>query len=349
MAVTQESFGKSRDGRDLHLYTITNKNGMKAKVTNLGAILVELWVPDKSGKLQDIVLGYESADRYYKNPSFFGATVGPSANRIGNASYEIDGMNYELDVNDGPNNLHSHFELGYHKRVWDAETTDNSVTFSIYDPATLGFPGNKDVSVTYTVTDDNELKLHYHGTSDQPTILNLTNHTYFNLDGHDSGNILDHEIELKCANYTPTIPGSIPTGEIAPVAGTPMDLTTRKRVGDDIDKDFEQLKLAGGYDHNFCIDGYDGKLRQCATVWAAKSGRVMKVYTDLPGVQFYAGNFITPEDGKTGYHYEKRSGLCLETQYYPDTIHHDNFPSCIFGGEDEDARVYDTVTVYAFE
>ncbi len=349
MSVTQEAFGKSRDGRDLFLYTIENGNGMKAKVTNLGAILVQLWVKDKEGKAQDIVLGYDSADRYYSNPSFFGATVGPSANRIGGASYEIDGVNYDIDVNDGPNNLHSHYELGYHKRVWDVETFDDGVRFYISDPATLGFPGNKEVSVTYTVTDKNELKLHYHGTSDEKTILNLTNHTYFNLDGHDSGNILDHEIELKCANYTPCVKGSIPTGEIAPVSGTPMDLTSRKRVGDDIDTDFEQLNNAGGYDHNFCIDGFDGSLRQCATVWAAKSGRVMKVYTDLPGVQFYAGNFITPEDGKGGYHYEKRAGLCLETQYYPDTIHHENFPSCLFGGSEDDARVYDTVTVYAFE
>lgn len=349
MSVTQEAFGKSRDGRDLFLYTIENGKGMKAKVTNLGAILVQLWVPDKEGKVQDVVLGYDSADRYYSNPSFFGATVGPSANRIGGASYEIDGVNYDIDVNDGPNNLHSHYELGYHKRVWDAEIFDDSVRFCISDPATLGFPGNKEISVTYSVTDKNELKLHYHGTSDEKTIINLTNHTYFNLDGHDSGNILDHKIKLECADYTPTVKGSIPTGEIAPVAGTPMDLTSPKRVGDDIDKDFEQLNMAGGYDHNFCIDGYDGTLRQCATVWAAKSGRVMKVYTDLPGVQFYAGNFITPEDGKEGYHYEKRGGLCLETQYYPDTIHHDNFPSCLFGGSEGEAKVYDTVTVYAFE
>ncbi len=349
MAVTQEAFGKSREGRDLYLYTIANGKGMKAKVTNLGANLVELWVPDKAGKTEDIVLGFSDSDSYYANPSFFGAVIGPSANRIGGAAYEIDGIGYEIDVNDGHNNLHSHFELGYHKRVWDAEIFDDGVKFSLSDPATLGFPGNKEVSITYTVTENNEIKLHYHAESDQRTIINLTNHSYFNLDGHDSGNIMDHEIKLDCSNYTPTVPGSIPTGEIAQVAGTPMDLTSRKRVGDDIDKDFEQLKLAGGYDHNFCIDGYDGKLRQCATVWGPKSGRVMKVFTDLPGVQFYAGNFIAPADGKCGAKYGKRSGLCLETQYYPDTIHHENFPSCVFGGEEEGARVYDTVTVYAFE
>lgn len=349
MAVTQEVYGKSRDGRDIILYTITNSKGMKAQVTNLGAILVSLWVPDASGKAEDIVLGFDTAEEYYDNSCFFGATIGPNANRIGDASYEIDGICYELDDNDGGNNLHSHFELGYHKRMWDAETSEDSVIFSIYDPATLGFPGVKEITLTYSLTENNELKLHYYGTSDQPTIINLTNHTYFNLDGHDSGSIVDHEIKLNCAKYTPTVPGSIPTGEIADVAGTPMDLTSFTRIGDHIDDDFDQLEMAGGYDHNFCIDGYDKSLRETATVKAAKSGRVMKVYTDLPGVQFYAGNFIKPQTGKGGCTYNKRGGLCLETQYYPDTVNHDNFPSCIFGGEGEDEKIYDTVTVYAFE
>lgn len=349
MSVTQEAFGKSREGRDIVLYTIENSKGMKAKVTNIGAILVELWVPDSSGEAKDIVLGFDAGDKYYGNSSFFGATVGPSANRIGEAGYEIDGVYYEIDENDGPNNLHSHMELGYHKRMWDAETTDDSVMFSLTDPATLGFPGVKDVTLSYTLTENNEIKLHYHATSDQATIINLTNHSYFNLDGHDAGTIMDHQLQLNCSKYTPTIPGSIPTGEIADVAGTPMDFTTMKRVGENIGDDFEQLTLAGGYDHNFCIDGYDGTLRQCATVKAAKSSRVMKVYTDLPGVQFYAGNFIDAIDGKAGARYDKRSGLCLETQYYPDSIHHDNFPSYIFGGDDENARIYDTTTVYAFE
>lgn len=349
MSVTQEAFGKSREGRDVVLYTIKNSKGMMAKVMNVGAILVELWVPDKDGKLQDVVLGYDNVSDYYNNPSFFGSTIGPSANRIADATYEIDGINYEVDINDGPNNLHSHIELGYHKRMWDAETSEDSVTFSLYDPATLGFPGCKDVSVTYTLTENNELKIHYYATSDQATIINLTNHSYFNLDGHDAGSIVDHKIKLACSNYTPTDDGSIPVGDIAPVAGTPMDLTELTRIGDHIDDDFEQLKFGKGYDHNFCIDGADGSLRLCAEVQGPKSKRVMKVYTDLPGIQFYAGNCITPEDGKTGYHYEKRGGLCLETQYYPDSVNHDNFPSCIFGGEDDDARIYDTVTVYAFE
>ena len=345
MGVTSAKFGNSNDGREITLYTITNNKGMTAKVSSLGAILVELWVPDKNGNAQDIVLGFDKGEDYYGNPSFFGATVGPSANRIGGASYEIDGVCYELDANDGENNLHSHMELGYHKRMWDARVLADGVEFSLEDPATLGFPGNKKMSVTYKLTDDNELVLDYHGQSDARTIINPTNHTYFNLDGMDAGSIEDHYIKLECSNYTPTVPGSIPTGEIAPVAGTPMDLTKEVKVGAHIGDDFEQLNLAGGYDHNFCIDGWDGTLRLAATVRSEKSGRVMKTYTDLPGIQFYAGNFIDPQDGKKGVHYDKRHGLCLETQYYPDTIHHDNFPSCVFG----EGKDYRSQTVYKFE
>lgn len=349
MSVESKLFGTSREGREVMIYTIRNSKGMEAKVINVGAILVSLNVPDKDGKVQDLVLGYDNLDSYYGNPSFFGATIGPSANRIGGAEYEIDGVNYEIDINDGDNNLHSHMELGYHKRVWDAEVGEDCVKFSLEDPATLGFPGYKKVSVTYTVTENNELKLHYYGTSSERTILNLTNHTYFNLDGVGSGKIEDHELQLNAATFTPAVKGSIPTGEIASVKGTPMDFTEFTKVGARINEDFDQLNNAGGYDHNFCIDGWDGTLRQAATVKGPKSGRIMKVYTDLPGVQFYAGNFIDPADGKNGIKYDKRYGLCLETQYYPDTIHHENFPSCIFGGEEEDARVYDTTTIYAFE
>ena len=347
MSVTSKEFGCSRDGRELRLYTITGKNGLTAVVTNLGAILVSLIVPDAQGNKEDIVLGFDKADDYYGNPSFFGATIGPNANRIGNAEYEIDGVHYELDINDNDrNNLHSHIDNGYHKRVWDADNTDNSVTFSIEDPATLGFPGNKKLSVTYTVTDDNELKLHYVGSSDENTILNPTNHSYFNLDGFKAGSICGHKIQIEADEFTPTDDESIPTGDIASVKGTPMDLTTPTVIGDHIDDDFEQLNFAGGYDHNFCVRGYDGTLRKVATVWAEKSSRVMEVYSDLPGVQFYAGNFIQEgQTGKEGAVFNKRYGLCLETQFYPDAIHHENFQSPVFGPE----KSLDTTTVYAFK
>ena len=348
MAVEKSIFGKSPEGQEVYLYTITNQKGMKAAVTNLGAALVSLLVPDKDGNIADVVLGFENAEDYYKNPSFFGVVIGPSANRIGDASFTIDGTAYQLDVNDNANNLHSHKELGYHKQLWDAVAGENEVTFTLEDAdGSMGFPGNKKLTVTYSLDENNALSLHYHGSSDKKTILNLTNHTYFNLDGHNSGNIENHELRLMASGYTPVVAGAIPTGELAEVKNTPMDFTESKRVGLEINADFEQLELTGGYDHNWVIDGWNGELKHFATVKAPESGRVMKAYTTLPGVQFYAGNFIDPQEGKAGVIYEKRYGLCLETQYFPDTIHHDNFPTCIFGGSSDSE--YDSVTVYRFE
>lgn len=345
MAVEVNSFGRVYTVDEARIYSLKNKNGMEVQVTNLGAVIVRLMVPDKKGKVADLVLGFDKAQDYRKNKSFFGAVIGPSANRIGNATYKIDGVEYHADVNDGPNNLHSDFKNGYHKRLWNATTGDNFVTFSLEDEdGNMGFPGTKRIQITYTLTEDNALELHYHGSSDKKTILNLTNHTYFNLDGHDAGNIEDHELQLNCSNYTPVVKGAIPTGEIAPVAGTVMDFTKSKKVGKDINENFKQLKLTKGYDHNWVIDGWDGKLREFARVKGPKSGRVMTCYTTLPGVQFYAGNCIATQTGKDGVVYGKRSGLCLETQYYPDTINHKNFPSCVFGGKKE----YDSVTVYKF-
>ena len=264
--------------------------------------------------------------------------------------YTLDGVTYQLDKNDGANNLHTHKQLGFHKRLWDAEMGENSVTFSLEDEdGHLGFPGNKKVSVTYSLSEENELTLHYHAFSDKKTIINLTNHSYFNLDGHGAGSIEEHELWLRASHFTPVAAGSIPTGEIRAVAGTPMDFTQPKKIGRDIREDYEQLLLTGGYDHNFVIDGWndDGTLRHIATVKGPKSGRVMKAYTTLPGVQFYAGNFIDVQPGKDGVTYGNRCGFALETQYFPDTIHHENFPSYVFGGEN--GREYDSVTVYKFE
>lgn len=346
MSITKRNFGTDQQGREVTLYTMENQNGMKAEVTDLGAILVNLYVPDKNGKLDDVVLGFDSAAGYLKNGSFFGATVGPSANRIGGAGFTIDGTAYQVDVNDGPNNLHSHMEKGYHKRLWDAQAGENSVTFTITDTdGNMGFPGNKVLQVTYTLDEENGLTLHYHGTSDKKTILNPTNHTYFNLNGHKSGNIEGHELQLLASHYTPVVEGAIPTGEIAEVAGTVMDFTQPKAVGKEIRADFRQLLLTQGYDHNWVVDGWDGKLRKIAVVTAPESGRRMVTYSTLPGVQFYAGNCISPEPGKDGAFYDKRSGLCLETQYYPDSIHQPQFPSCVFG----EGRDYESTTVYRFE
>lgn len=345
MSVTRREFGTSPAGEKIYLYTILNKQGMCAEVMNYGAILVKVTAPDKQGVFKDVVLGFDTAEAYFKNPSFFGATVGPSANRIGGAAFEIDGQVYKLDVNDGKNNLHSHMEKGYHKRIWDVQTGENSVCFSLTEEdGCLGFPGNKACSVTYSLTENGRLELHYHGESDKKTVLNMTNHTYFNLEGAGNGNIEEHTLWMKASHYTPVVAGAIPTGEIAPVAGTPMDFTKPQKVGSRIREEFEQLKLTGGYDHNWVIDDYDGSVRLFAEVTAPTSGRILRAYTNLPGVQFYAGNFIDAQQGKNGAAYGARSGLCLETQFYPDSANKPMFPSCVFGPD----RIYDYTTVYEF-
>ncbi len=344
MALKKRNFGV--EGQEATLYTLENSKGMKAEVTNYGANLVNLFVPDKNGVIEDVVLGFDSVKGYMKNGSFFGATIGPSANRIAGAKFTIDGVEYHIDVNDGPNNLHSHMQDGYHKMLWEAEEGENSVTFTVRDTdGYMGFPGNKELSLTYTLDEENGLTLHYHAKSDKNTVMNPTNHSYFNLDGHKSGNIEGHIMMINASCYTPVVPGAIPTGELAPVKGTPMDFTSEKVVGKEIRENMEQLLLTQGYDHNWVVDGWNGELRHVATTIGPKSGRKMHTYSTLPGVQFYAGNCISDEPGKDGASYTKRSGLCLETQYYPNSINTPSFPSCVFGGEKE----YDSVTVYRFE
>ncbi len=335
MAVTSKSFGNAPDGTEVSLYTIKNSNGFTAEVTNFGAILVNLLVPDKDGEVADVVLGFDKVEDYFKNGSFFGSTIGPSANRIDNASMKINGVTYQLFANDGTNNLHSDNGLGYHKRVWNAEPKENCVVFTLED---------KNVQVTYTVTDENELKIDYYVTSDKPTLINMTNHTYFNLSGHDAGSIENHKLYINAFHYTPVYERLIPTGDLVPVEGTPFDFRTMKTIGDDIDADDIQLKYGQGYDHNYAIDDYDGTVKKAAEVQDPVSGRKMVVYTDQPGVQFYAGNCIQPETGKGGAEYKKRSGLCLETQTFPDAINQPHFQDVVYGPE----RPYKTTTIYKF-
>lgn len=344
MSVTKRDF--SVEGQEATLYTLENRKGMKAEITDFGAILVNLFVPDANGNVEDVVLGYDNLTGYLKNPSFFGATIGPNANRIADAKFTIDGVEYYVDVNDGKNNLHSHIRDGYHKKLWTAVEGENSVTFTITDEdGYMGFPGNKEFSVTYSLDEENGLTLHYHAKSDKKTIMNPTNHTYFNLDGHKAGSIEGHSLLLKASGYTPVVKGAIPTGEIASVAGTPMDFMELKTIGKEINEKIEQLRLTMGYDHNWVVDDWNGELKHIATVVAPVSGRKMHTYSTLPGVQFYAGNCITPEPGKDGASYGRRCGLCLETQYYPNAVNTPEFPSCVFGGEEE----YDSITVYRFE
>ncbi len=345
MSTKISHFGTYPDGREILLYTISNSKGMEVSVTDIGAALVSVLLPDGKGGKTDVVLGFDKGEAYLGNPSFFGTVIGPSANRTGGAAFTLDGIQYRLDANDGPNNLHSHKDKGYHKMLWKAIPGENGVCFALDDPdGNMGFPGNKKVSVTYILDEQNTLTLHYHGNSDRRTVLNLTNHSYFNLNSHDSGTITGHTLWLGASRYTIVAEGSIPTGELAAVEGTPMDFRAAREVGRDIDADTEQLRITGGYDHNWVIDGWDGTLRHFATVTAPGTGRTMKAYTTLPGVQFYAGNFIEDQEGKGGAQYGFRTGLCLETQYFPDTVNHPAFPSCIFG----DGTAYDSVTAYEF-
>ncbi|MCR5687355.1 MAG: galactose mutarotase [Lachnospiraceae bacterium] len=336
-------FGKTELGKDIKLYTIRNSKGMEAAATNLGACLVNLLAANDRGQVKDVILGYETGEEYLVNGCFFGATVGRSANRIAGAEFTIDGVKYSLAVNDNANNLHSDFHRGMHKVLWNAEPGDNYVRFSYHSPdMENGFPGNLDISVTYTLTEDNALEICYEGVCDKKTLLNMTNHTYFNLSGHDSGSIENTLLTINASNYTPVVAGAIPTGEIAPVAGTVMDFTKEKPIGRDIEEADTQLLLVKGYDHNYVVDGYDGTSRHIAT--AKADGRIMEVFSDLPGVQFYAGNCISPQDGKKKAKYRERTGFCLETQYFPNSINDPAFESPIVDA----GQAYKTTTVYRF-
>ena len=341
--VRTEQFGQTVFGQDIKLYTIENAKGAKAAITNVGACLVKLVMPDDKGNFEDVVLGFDFGEAYLVNGSFFGAVIGRSANRIANAKFEIDGTTYNLAVNDNANNLHSHFHQGFHKQLWEAEVLDNAVKFSYKEPdGQNGFPGNLDISVTYTLTDDNAIEIHYEGVCDKKTLINATNHSYFNLAGHNAGSIEDTELLINASYYTPVVAGAIPTGEIASVKGTVMDFTASKKIGKDINADYEQLKLVKGYDHNYVIDDYDGSKKLIAVAKAAD--RTMEVYSDLPGVQFYAGNCIASQEGKDSALYGKRCGFCLETQYYPNSVNQDGFAKPIF----DKGQKYDTTTVYKF-
>ncbi len=329
MAVTVSSFGKAMDGQDLSLYSLKNEKGMEVKVTNLGATLVSVLVPDKKGISRDVVLGHDTAKQYYENGGYFGAVIGRSGNRIANAAFAIDGKTYHLAANDGVNNLHSGPD-GFEKRTFDVtEVTENSIRLHVLDAnGQQGYPGAFEAFVTYTLTDENELILHYEAVCDQDTPVNLTNHTYFNLGGHDSGTVLDQELWLSAKEYTPVYdPAAIPTGELASVAGTPMDFTAPKAIGKEIHAPFEQLKFFGGYDHNFVLKHDKGEFALFARVTCPQTGIVLEASTDLPGVQFYTTNTdtLTPGTGKGGASYGRHSGFCLETQYFPNSINQEGF------------------------
>lgn len=344
-AVRVETFGSTSKKEEAVLYTLTNENGMSASITNYGAALVKLNVPDKEGKLRDLVLGYDDVTGYEKGGGSFGAPVGRNANRIGGAVITIQDKTYELEKNDNGNNLHSGTNY-YNKRIWNVgEKTDSKIEFVLHSPdGDQGYPGTLDMHVTYELTEDNELRLIYDAVPDQDTIINMTNHSYFNLDGHDSGNVLKELVTLDADYFTRADAQSIPTGELVDVTGTPMDFRMPRALGEAIDADYEAVRLGKGYDHNWVLKN-NGKFDKVAQAVSEKSGIVMEVWTDLPGMQMYTANFLDNEHGKNGAVYGIRDAVCFETQYFPDAVHHENFASPIC----KKGMPYHTVTSYKFE
>lgn len=340
----KKGFGMTCCGREAALYTLKNRNGMEAKVTDLGATLVSLCVPDKAGDMVDVVLGYDDARSYEKGGYFFGATVGRCANRIGGAVFSLNGREYRLADNDGGNNLHSGPDF-YHLRLWHVvEVGEQHITLALHSPdGDQGYPAAVELQVTYTLTEQNGLRIDYRAVPEGDTIINPTNHSYFNLNGHASGTITGHSLRLASEVFTHADAASIPTGELTPVAGTPMDFRTEKVIGRDIDAEYEAVVFGKGYDHNWCLAN-GGKFGYAATLRGEVSGITMEVYTDLPGIQIYSGNFITEETGKGGAVYRHRQGVCFETQYYPDAIHHEAFPSPVCKG----GAVWTSTTEYRF-
>lgn len=330
----------------MQTYTLKNANGIELRATNYGGIITSLKTPDADGNMADIVLGFDDLQSYADQSVYFGALIGRYGNRIAEGRFELNGESYQLTVNDGPNHLHGG-DRGFHKVVWDAETFEGNGERGIVFTYTSedgeeGYPGTLQTRVTYTLTDDDELILDYEATTDQATPINLTQHTYFNLAGHDSGDILGHELMIDSDHITPVDETLIPTGELMPVENTAFDFRQATAIGDRIDADHPQIAFGQGYDHNYALNG--SGLRLVASVYEPTSGRVLEVLTEEPGVQFYSGNFLAGEAGKGGAVYNIRSGFCLETQHYPDSPNQSNFPSTIL----EPGDTYQTRTIYKF-
>jgi aldose 1-epimerase len=330
--VSERPFGKLPDGTEARLFSLDNGRGLRATITNYGAIVTSLVVPDRAGHGADIVLGYDSLEGYLRATPYFGAIVGRYANRIGKARFALDGRTYTLAANDHGNSLHGGLK-GFDKLLWEAapfhDSAQAGVRLHLVSPdLDEGYPGRLDVTVTYAVTDSAELRITYQAATDRPTVLNLAHHGYFNLAGPAAGEILGHELTLAADRFTPVDSSLIPTGELRAVAGTPMDFRTPTTIGARIGQDDEQLRFGKGYDHNWVVNGPAGTLRLAARVHEPQSGRVMEVRTTEPGIQFYTGNFLDGTIvGKGGTTYRHRTGFCLETQHFPDSPNHPDFPS----------------------
>jgi aldose 1-epimerase len=348
-SMTKQAFGKTTDGTEVFLYTLRNTNGMEARITNYGGIVVSLMVKDRNGKSGDVVLGYDSLSSYIKDTPYFGALIGRYGNRIGKGEFHLGEVKYTLAVNNGANHLHGGLR-GFDKVVW---SVDEKASFSgetlvltyVSKDGEEGYPGNLTVRIVYSVTSNNELKIDYSASTDKATVVNLTHHSYFNLAGAGNGPVLDHELFIDAARFTPVDSGLIPTGELRSVVGTPMDFTTQTAIGARINDSYEQLQKGGGYDHNWVLNKPFGSQGLAARAYEKTSGRVMEVLTTEPGLQFYSGNFLNGTNvGKGGVKYQHRSGFCLETQHYPDSPNKPDFPTTVL----EPGNNYTSTTIYRF-
>jgi aldose 1-epimerase len=349
-ATKKESFGKTPDGKPVDVYILTNSHGLEARVMNFGAIILSLRVPDRNGKLDDVVLGFDSLEPYFTNNPHFGSIIGRYANRIANGKFILGGVEYTLPKNDGPNTLHGGVK-GFDKVLWQAEPSENNNTslalvlrYTSKD-GEEGFPGNLKTKVTYTLTDSDELVIDYEATTDKPTPVNLTSHGYFSLAGQGTGDVLAHELLINADRFTPVDKNLIPATELRPVKGTPLDFTKSNPIGARINDNYEQLVLAHGYDHNFVINRKGSGLELAARVHEPSTGRILEIHTTEPGVQFYSANFLDGTiTGKQGRVYKQHYAFCLETQHFPDSPNHPSFPSTILSP----GQTYHSRTVYKF-
>jgi len=346
-AIDKKPFGKTSDGREVFLYTLKNQNGMEVVITNFGGDVVSMKAPDRDGKYADIALGFDTVADYEKQGPYFGALIGRYGNRLAGGKFTLDGKTYQVPTNDGPNALHGG-KVGFDKRVWDAKESSDASGQHLHlhylsKDGEEGFPGNLNADVTYTLDNKNELRIDYLATTDKDTVLNLTNHTYFNLKGQGEGDILEHQIMINADRFTPVDAHLIPTGELKPVEGTPFDLRKAVAIGAHINDDNEQLKLGRGYDHNWVLNT-GGKMATAAKVVEPTTGRVLEVLTDQPGIQFYTGNFLDGTAKGKGKVYNYRNGFCLETQHFPDSPNHPNFPTT----ELKPGQKFKSTTIYRF-
>ena len=346
MKIKTEFWGKSpKDGKEIYKYYITNGNGAQVVLTSLGASIVSVLVPDKDGVLTDVSLGFDDTDSYFDDGAYLGRVPGRYANRIAKGHFELNGKEYNLAINNGPNHLHGG-PWGFSYQVWDARVLDNAVEFMyISEDGEEGYPGTLKAVAHYEWGDDNALKLTLTAQTDQDTFVNLTNHAYWNLNGEGSGSIEDHILKLNCSEYLPTDSGLIPLGEPAPVAGTPLDFVTAKKVGRDLHQDFPALTVAKGYDHCFVIDGYmPGQLQTAAELYSEKSGIALEVVTTQPGLQVYSGNWLGGAKGKNGHVYADYNGIALECQHFPDSPNEPEYPSTLL----KPGETYQEAIIFAF-